>query len=42
MNLPFTLQGQVQGFPNLVDAIQSVSVTLTIEGTSTARSVALR
>ena len=43
VSLPFTLQGQVQGFANLVDAIQSVSVTLTNrEGTSTARTVALR
>jgi hypothetical protein len=41
--VPFTLQGDVKSVMNVVDTIQSVSVTLTNKlGTSAAQSVALR
>jgi hypothetical protein len=40
--IPFTLQGQVSGYANLIDALQSVSVTVSNAlGTSSAQTVSL-
>jgi hypothetical protein len=43
VTIPFTLQGQVAGLTNLVDAFQSVTVTMTNpQGSSTPQTVPLR
>jgi hypothetical protein len=41
--IPFSLQGKVGGYANLIDAIQSVSVTVSnTQGTSSAQTVSLQ
>lgn len=43
VSVPFNLAGQLAGYPNLVDSIQSVAVTLTNhQGTSNAQAVQVK
>jgi hypothetical protein len=40
--IPFTLQGQVSGYPSLIDALESVTVTVSnTEGTSSAQTASV-